>query len=99
MHINRTLSLLVLATFVLPACKQQTGNEPVETTTPPVTMARTGWLESDEIMEASGMKASFSRPGDFFVHNDEGDPVLYGIDESGTDLGSVTIVPAKNKDW
>ena len=99
MHINRALSLLVLATFVLPACDQQTSSEPVETDAPPVTMVRTGWLESDEIMEASGMKASFSRPGDFFVHNDEGDPVLYGIDESGADLGSVTIVPAKNKDW
>ncbi|MDX2428894.1 MAG: hypothetical protein QNK22_09400 [Xanthomonadales bacterium] len=99
MHINSALSLLVLATFVLPACNQQAGNDPVETDAPPVTMIRTGWLESDDIMEASGIKASFSHPGDFFVHNDEGDPVLYGIDESGTNLGSVTIVPAKNKDW
>ncbi len=62
-------------------------------------MERTGWLASDEIMEASGMQASHSRAGDFFVHNDEGEPVLYAIDESGADLGSVAIVPAKNKDW
>ena len=45
------------------------------------------------------MKASYSRVGDFFLHNDEGEPVLYAIDESGADLGTVTIVPAKNKDW
>jgi len=62
-------------------------------------MERTGWLASDEIMEASGMQASYSRAGDFFIHNDEGEPVLYAIDESGADIGSIIIVPAKNKDW
>jgi len=45
------------------------------------------------------MKASYSRAGDFFLHNDEGEPVLYAIDETGADLGTVTIVPARNKDW
>jgi hypothetical protein len=62
-------------------------------------MERTGWLKSDDLMEVSGIQASFSRNGDFFVHNDEGEPVLYAIDESGAHLGAVSIVPAKNKDW
>ena len=99
MLIKKSLCLLILSTFILQACNQQAGDETAETVSAPVSMERTGWLESDEIMEASGMKASFSRPGDYFVHNDEGDPVLYAIDESGADLGAVIIVPAKNKDW
>jgi hypothetical protein len=93
------ISLLVLAIFLLAACDRQAGQESAESEPLPVSMERTGWLASDEIMEASGMQASHARLGDFFIHNDEGEPVLYAIDESGADLGSVTIVPAKNKDW
>ena len=99
MQMNRTLSLLVSAACLLSACDQQTGHQPAQTDSVPVTMVRTGWLASDEIMEASGMQCSYSREGDFFVHNDEGEPVLYAVDASGADLGSVLIVPAKNKDW
>jgi hypothetical protein len=62
-------------------------------------MERTGWLVSSRLTEASGLQASYSREGDFFVHNDDGRPDIYVIDETGTDLGQVTIVPAKNKDW
>jgi len=96
MRIKITPGLLVLAIIVLPACNRQTGQEPDLL---PVSMERTGWLASDEIMEASGMQASYARAGDFFIHNDEGEPIVYAIDESGADLGSVTIVPAKNRDW
>ena len=99
MRITRTLSLLVFALSTLTACDQQPTEPPAETGSAPVTMKNTGWLKSDDLNEASGMQASYSRAGDFFVHNDEGEPVLYAIDESGADLGSITIVPAKNKDW
>jgi len=99
MHISRTLNLLVLAIFTLTACDQQAAKPPEETESAPFTMRNTGWLKSDDLNEASGIQASYSRAGDFFVHNDEGEPVLYAIDESGSDLGSITIVPAKNKDW
>lgn len=88
-----------MALFLLAGCGPETGQKAAVIETPPVTVLRTGWLASDELMEASGMKASYSRAGDFFLHNDEGEPVLYAIDESGADLGAVTIVPAKNKDW
>ena len=98
-RVDATLGLLVLAIFILPACDRQTGQEPAESEPLPVSMERTGWLASDDIMEASGMQASHGRAGDFFIHNDQDEPVLYAIDESGADLGSITIVPAKNKDW
>jgi len=62
-------------------------------------MVQTGWLASSQLMEASGLQASHARAGDFFVHNDSGEPLLYGIDETGRDLGTIAIVPAKNKDW
>lgn len=45
------------------------------------------------------MQASYSREGDFFVHNDEGKTRLYAVDETGANLGHISIVPAKNKDW
>ena len=97
---NRNISCLVpAALLLLSACDQQTENQTTETATPPVSVERTGWLASDKLNEASGMQASYSRDGDFFVHNDEGKPVLFGIDETGAELGLVTIVPAKNKDW
>ena len=88
-----------MALFLLAGCGPETDQKATVIKAPPVTVLRTGWLASDELMEASGMQASYSRAGDFFLHNDEGEPVLYAIDESGADLGTVTIVPAKNKDW
>lgn len=91
--------MLFLALVACTACDTQTVDQPVKTEVLPVTMERTGWLAADELMEASGMQASHARKGDFFVHNDEGEPVLYAIDETGADHGTMLIVPAKNKDW
>jgi hypothetical protein len=88
-----------MAIFLLGACDPQTDHQTAENKAQPVAMEQTGWLASDQVMEASGMQASHSYAGDFFVHNDEGEPVLYAIDESGADLGSISIVPAKNRDW
>jgi len=99
MHINRSLCQLIPVILIATGCDLETGSQPVKTVAPPVTVERTGWLKSDALLEASGIQASYSRLGDFFVHNDGGEPVLYAIDESGADLGSITIVPAKNKDW
>jgi hypothetical protein len=91
--------MLFLALPVLAACDTQTDEKPTPVEQLPVTMERTGWLAADELLEVSGMQASQTRQGDFFVHNDEGEPVLYAIDETGADHGSILIVPAKNKDW
>ncbi len=99
MHSKNTLVLIVLTFLLLNACDPLTGHPDTATTPPSVSMVRTGWLASDQIMEASGIQASHTREGDFFVHNDSGEAVLYAIDETGADLGSIEIVPAKNRDW
>jgi hypothetical protein len=94
---------IILACFttivltVSTACEKQ--SETTETEPQPVIMERTGWLASNKLNEVSGIQASHSRQGDFFVHNDDGKSVIYAIDESGADLGRVSLVPAKNKDW
>ena len=99
MQLYMTPGILFLTLSVLAACDTQTDKQPTQAEQLPVTMQRTGWLAADELLEVSGMAASQSRQGDFFVHNDEGEPVLYAIDETGADHGSILIVPAKNKDW
>ena len=85
--------------FLFSACEKQAENQPADVNPAPVSIERSGWLKSDKLREASGMHASYSRKGDFFVHNDEGNPYIYGINEMGANLGRVAIVPAKNRDW
>lgn len=85
--------------FCLSACDLQENAGVSDTDTLPVTLVKTGWLDADELNEASGLQASYSYEGDFFVHNDEGKSRVYVIDSSGNDLGDVRIEPAKNKDW
>ena len=99
MHKKSTFYLTPIALLLLSACDPQTEKQSTETVSLPVSLEQTGWLASNKLNEASGMQASYSRDGDFFVHNDEGKPVIYAVDETGADLGLVTIVPAKNKDW
>ncbi len=99
MHIKSTAGPTVLALLLLTACELHTGDQAADAEPSPVSIVQTGWLASDELMEASGMQASHSYAGDFFVHNDGGEPLLYAIDESGADLGTIEIVPARNKDW
>ena len=100
MHIRNLSHLAAIASLLLlSACDLQTESQSSETGALPVSLERTGWLASNKLNETSGMQASYSRDGDFFVHNDEGKPVIYAVDGTGADLGLVTIVPAKNKDW
>jgi len=99
MPVRTSLLATFAALLLLNACKPQTGRQETASTPPPVTMVQTGWLASGELMEASGLQASHARAGDFFVHNDSGQPLLYAIDETGRDLGTIAVVPAKNKDW
>ena len=91
--------LTAVVLFLLTSCDFQSANRAKEAGSSPVSMERTGWLASRQLIEASGLQASFSRDGDFFVHNDDGEPIIYAIDQSGSDLGNVSIVPAKNRDW
>jgi len=87
------LCSLSLVVCLLPGCEQPS---------PQQTGARiemTGSLTDQAINEASGMQASFSYAGDFFVHNDDGGTVIYATDAKGRDLGSVRLVPARSLDW
>jgi len=99
MHFKTPFLLLVCCLIHLAACDLQDNTQISNTATPPVSLEKTGWLDADELNEASGLQASYSYEGDFFVHNDEGKSRVYVIDGSGNDLGDVRIEPAKNKDW
>lgn len=99
MRIRTPFQAVFLALVSLSACDLQTGSQTGENDSSPVAIERSGWLTSGMLIEASGLQASRSRIGDYFVHNDGGKPVIYVIDETGADLGQVEIVPAKNKDW
>ena len=99
MHSKTPLFITALALSALSACDTQTGNQLEDSGPQPVSIKQSGWLASNSLIEASGLQASYSRKGDYFVHNDEGSPIIYAIDETGADLGFVSIVPARNKDW
>jgi hypothetical protein len=99
MQTRNLLRLGPIALLALAACDLQTPSPSADNEPQAVSIERSGWLASGALIEASGLQASRSREGDFFVHNDEGAPVIYAIDEKGTDLGLVSIVPARNKDW
>lgn len=99
MHIRNIFYTASIAVLSVSACDTQTADRSSEIETLPVSLEQSGWLASNKLNEASGIQASFSRDGDFFIHNDEGKPVIFAVDESGADLGLISIVPAKNKDW
>lgn len=52
------------------------------------------------LSEASGVAASTTHPGVFWLHNDSGgDPILYAVDVRGRLLGTVRVTGADNNDW
>lgn len=98
--LNKNLLYITpISLLLFSACERQAENPSTNVNSAPVSIKRTGWIKSEKLNEASGIHASRSREGEFFVHNDEGKPYIYGIDETGANLGRVLIVPAKNRDW
>ena len=61
--------------------------------------SRPGALQSADIDEASGLQASHDHPGLFWVHDDDGPPRVWAIDQSGADLGHFDVRGAVNRDW
>jgi hypothetical protein len=90
------LFLCLLFLLILPACNPGSQNQDEEKTS--VELIQAGWLDADELLEASGIQASFSHPGHFFVHNDDAPSLLYVIDATGNDLGAVGIEPVRITD-
>ncbi len=61
---------------------------------------QTGILESERIMESSGVAVSRTYQGILWTHNDSGDdPVVYAIDLSGRDHGAFLLKGASAVDW
>ncbi|MCO4100049.1 MAG: hypothetical protein HEQ38_11750 [Gemmatimonas sp.] len=59
-----------------------------------------GSLTDKNVGEASGVVASKSEPGVFWVLNDSGnDERLFAIDSTGRSVGEVRVNSAKNRDW
>lgn len=59
-----------------------------------------GTVASTDLVEASGMAASRTRPGAFWTHNDSRDGArAYAIGSDGTDLGGFDIAGAFAFDW
>lgn len=57
-------------------------------------------LENEDVLESSGLAASYRTPGVFWTHNDSGDGArIYSIDERGRHLGDCKIKGAKAVDW
>jgi len=95
----RILFLSAAFLLLLSACDIQTDEQAEISPPPPVSMERTGYLSAKKLDETSGMQASYAHGGDLFVHNDDGKPRIYVIDQSGKDLGKLAVKLAKNKDW
>jgi hypothetical protein len=52
-----------------------------------------------EVPEASGVAVSRRTPGRLWVHNDSGDPVLFGLDGTGDVVQRVRVTGAQVRDW
>ncbi len=59
-----------------------------------------GFVESDDISEASGIAAGQKNPGVLWVHNDSGgSPIVYAMSTNGKHLGEYIIQGIANRDW
>jgi len=56
-----------------------------------------GFVDNSILDEISGMETAAD--GSFFVHNDEGDPVVHVVDPTGRYRAEIRLDDAKNRDW
>ena len=92
----RLLLICLFSLLATTACDPKTQDSEDQTS---VELIQAGWLDSDDLNEVSGIQASFSNKGHYFVHNDDGEPLLYAIDATGNDLGVIAIEPAQITDF
>lgn len=63
-------------------------------------LTKTGTLKDDAFTEVSGITASRSKPGDYWVHNDSGDTArIFSIRRDGTRVGTFNLTGANAIDW
>lgn len=59
-----------------------------------------GRIESNDVMESSGLAASPCQPNVFWTHNDSGDDAfIFAMSSGGKHLGTWRVTNAKNNDW
>ncbi|MCP5061573.1 MAG: T9SS type A sorting domain-containing protein [Ignavibacteriae bacterium] len=59
-----------------------------------------GIIESDDIVEASGIAASSKNQGVLWTHNDSGGKsIVFAFDSTGKHLGNYIIAGIQNRDW
>ena len=64
------------------------------------TVSYAGELANPQIQEASGLAPSRLNSEILWTVNDSGDdPVLYAVSTTGTDLGTIKVAGARNRDW
>ncbi len=56
-------------------------------------------VQASGLSESSGVAASRVQPGVFYTHDDDGPPVLYAFDRSGTLLATYEVPDADHVDW
>jgi hypothetical protein len=66
----------------------------------PLEARRTGNFRNLRLLESSGVVASRRYPGVLWTFNDSGNPPeLFATDSTGRDLGTYTVIGARNEDW
>jgi len=95
-----TISLIMLL-FGLGGCaKNLSASKVVIPTAANFVAGEGGHLQAAELVEASGLAVSRRHPDLLWALNDSGNkPLLFALDASGADLGQVTLVGTKNRDW
>lgn len=57
-------------------------------------------ISNPELEEMSGMVFSRKHPNIWYTHTDSGgEPIVYFLDEKGNELGEITLLGVKNRDW
>jgi len=94
------ISLVTLLLGVTSCVKPLVAPEPVALLASKFVGVEGGRLQSNDLLEASGLAASRRQPGLLWALNDSGNlPVLFALDAGGADRGQVTLVGVKNRDW
>jgi hypothetical protein len=87
----------VLVTFAI-ACTGPAKEPPANATAPDCKSVGVRELPA-ELSEISGIAASPALDGIFWVHNDDGPPLLYALDTAGTIKARVQVPLRRNRDW
>ncbi|MBI2480594.1 MAG: hypothetical protein HYV60_18805 [Planctomycetia bacterium] len=98
-RVNETLAAIVII-LVCQTARTEDGlkGDSGRHESPPTRQLAT--LANADILESSGLAASYELPNSFWTHNDSGDtPRLFAFDDAGRDLGVVLLIGVTALDW